>query len=143
MALTTVQTELINDASPINNDYSIGDRLHYIGTGGFPSDGGDTAPSTGTDIVVSYNYAACTGASGVYTIDPPAPGAMMVIDAMGSTEVHIKTDGNFVGGAAAYSSYTALTLTTAFISIQLVGIDTSLWAIVGGTGSVAELATST
>jgi len=38
-ALTTIETALIDDASPINNDYSIGGRLKYLTTAGAYSSG--------------------------------------------------------------------------------------------------------
>jgi len=39
MALSSVSVDLINKASPVNNDYSIGNRLQYMTTAGYLASG--------------------------------------------------------------------------------------------------------
>jgi len=59
MALSSAQMELINDASPINNDFSLGNRWKYLTTAGYYSSGTIQGPAISSGTASGMEFTLC------------------------------------------------------------------------------------
>lgn len=166
MALTTVQTEMVNNASPINDEYSIGDRVRFLSTDGIYGSTSDTgayvvmqvttAPtetttgSGSTDFAGPHGLIYCT-ASGYYTLAAPVNGCQLDWFHQGCTDQFIRARQAGTGGTA--PSFYVGTGTTYMViettkqagsALRFVGLSTDAWLVLTHTSddALCGLATS-
>ena len=110
--------------------------------------GVSTAESTGTRLK-AYGVSVCSntsaGSSSVYVLDPPIPGVMKSIWlTSANTNVYLKT-----ANAETFVTSADSTITTVLAStiggycINLIGITTGLWGLVGGGSSAISYKATT
>lgn len=111
--------------------------------------GTSTAESTGTNLAaygVSVMAGTSAGSSSVYVLDPPVPGIeKKLVFASTSITLYLKTANSETFLSTLGSSFTTLKSSqNAGVSVNLVGLTTAVWAVLGtlSTGSIAG-ATST
>jgi hypothetical protein len=163
MALSTVQTELINDASPINNDFSVGDRLRYLDTAGFygTTGGGfvkvqittigtsNTTASVEADFHGPHGLVHNTG-TGYYTLAQPVAGCHLLWWHGGCTDQYIRARQS--GTGATGPSFSVGTGTTymviettkqAGLSLDFYGLSSEMWLVASHTSDDALLGLAT
>ena len=155
MALTTVQTELINDASPINNDYSLGSRMKNLSTLGsfYPVTTAPTETTTGsdsTDYAGPHGLVYCT-ASGYYTLAQPEAGCSLLWYHHGCTDQYIRARQAGTGGTSPSfyfgtgTTYMCIETTKqAGTALHFVGFSSDAWLVMTHTSddALCGLATS-
>lgn len=116
MALTTVQTELINDASPVNNDYSIGDRIRYLTTAGAIEAAGNWDFNSYESYVSIDVASGATGSSDLTsTATQMWPWGFWKLDSGGSSVIHrVSSDLTAGNRMTIFNPTTATTLYVVF-----------------------------
>jgi hypothetical protein len=166
MALSTIETVLVNDGSPINDMYSIGDRIRYLDTAGSLT-GGAISSGTASGVAVSevivtettadaattgdhlanWGVSFCTGA-GQYVIAPPTAGIRKTVVTQNVSGAFLQSvaatgDANpyFIVGA---STYTVIEIDTADAAnaIELLGVSTAIWVVLNSSAHFNSLGTA-
>lgn len=66
MPLTTIETEMVNNSSPIHNQYSLGNKLQSLASGFIPTTGAPDSEEVG--IMSNGSYRLSTISSGIHRI---------------------------------------------------------------------------
>lgn len=163
MALTTIETELVNDASPINNQYSMGDRVRYTATdgqvgtitGGFAITQLATAGTSNTTASVASSFNGPHGlifatGTGYYTLAQPVAGCHLTWFHGGATDQFIRArqagtgatgPSFFVGTGTTYMVIETTKLAGA--SLDFYGYSSELWLVGAHTSDDALLGLAT
>ena len=117
MALSSAQCQLIDDASPINNDFSIGNRIKYLTTAGVLASG----TISGCDI-------SSGTASGLALTNPTITNVQYTIATGGGsgiwgTTISALTKGNYIIDPATGVYYYITTTPTTGDIIEIVNMD--------------------
>jgi len=149
MDLTTIETQLIDSMCPVGKQYSIGERIKYLGTGNEygTTDGGhvimqvNTAPtscttaSAATDFTGPHGLAYCT-ASGYYTLAQPIPGCHLTWFYFGATSQFIRARQSGTGATGPSFTYatgsTYMVINTTIqsgMSLEFYGLSSEVWLV--------------
>ena len=155
MPLTTIETEMVNNASPINDQFSIGDRIRYMSTASAYINQVNTAPTSCTtaslaaDFVGPHGLAYCT-ASGYYTLAQPVAGCHLTWFYFGATSQFIRSrqsGSGATGPAFTYgtgSTYAVINTTIqSGMSLEFYGLSSEQWLVGSHTSDDALLGLAT
>ena len=149
MALTTIETDLINKSSPVHNDYTLGSRLQYLDTAGqygTTSAGyvimqvdtagtSNTTAATATAFHGPHGLVYCTS-SGYYTLAAPVPGCHLTWFHGGATAQYIRSmqSGSGATGPSFYvgtgTTYAVINTSGNTRGVDFYGISSELWLVI-------------
>ena len=149
MALTTIETDLINNASPINKQYSLGDRAKNFSTGGdfgttsagnyymtvTTAGTSNTTAATATAFHGPHGIVLCTS-SGYYTLKQPVAGCHVFWYNAGATDQYIRSmqSGSGATGPSFYvgtgTTYAVINTSGNTRGVDFYGISSELWLVI-------------
>jgi len=163
MALTTIETDLINKSSPVHNDYTLGSRLQYLDTAGQygTTSAGyvimqvDTAGTSNTTAATATAFHGPHGivyqtGSGYYTLAQPVAGCHLLWFHGGATSQFIRsmqagtgaTGPSFHYGTG--TTYAVIETTkVAGMSLDFYGLSSEVWLVGAHTSDDALLGLAT
>lgn len=163
MALTTIETDLINQSSPVDNIHSLGNRMQYLDTagsygttaGGFITQQVNTAPTSNTTASNSSDFAGPHGMvyttdTGYHTLAQPISGCHLTWFHGGATDQFIRArqagtgatgPSFFVGTGTTYMVIETTKLAGA--SLEFYGLTSEIWLVGAHTSDDALLGLAT
>ena len=169
MALTTIETDLINKSSPVHNDYTLGSRLQYLDTAGqygTTSAGyvimqvdtagtSNTTAATATAFHGPHGLVYCTS-SGYYTLAAPVPGCHLTWFHGGATAQYIRSmqsGSGATGPSFHYGTGTTYAMiescpnssgdSLSGMSLEFYGLTDTLWLVASHTSDDALITVTT
>jgi hypothetical protein len=154
MALTTIETQMINKSSPISNQYSLGNRLQQMTTKGMygtvtTAGSSNTTASVEADFHGPHGIVYETG-SGYYTLAQPVAGCHLLWFHGGATDQFIRS--RQAGSGATGPSFHYGTGTTyaciettkqAGMALDFYGLSSEVWLVGSHTSDDALLGLAT